>query len=101
MSPSRFWFCQSPLSTPHGPDALAALGVADASERNCGAASWGKAKGAGLGKLAGSGEMAPDEAEVDWAGAGPGFDGGIESAKAGRATLVMTRAKAFLKAARR
>ena len=41
------------------------LGGAEASARNCDAASCGRAKGAGLGWLEGSGGDAPGEAEVD------------------------------------
>ena len=37
---------------------MAALGGAEASARNCGAASWGRAKGAGLGGSKGRGDRA-------------------------------------------
>jgi hypothetical protein len=60
MSPSKF-----KSRKPHEAGVVAALAGAEASARNCGAASCGRAKGAGLGKLAGSGETAPEEAEVD------------------------------------
>ena len=47
MSPSRFWPC---TSKPNGPSAVGAAG-AEASALNCGAASSGRAKGAGLSAL--------------------------------------------------
>ena len=105
MSPRRFEFCQSPLSTPQGP-ALAGFEGAEASARNCSAASCGKAKGAGFSALEGSAGTTPapagdcaDGFESD--AAGPGFKGGMESAKAAPANPAITRVEALRNAARR
>ena len=70
MSPSRFWPFRS--RKPHGPGAVAELGGAEASARNCDGARCGRTNGAGTGWLEGSEGTAPGEAEVDLVRSRPG-----------------------------